>query len=230
MREECTAAQLAALDELDGLLNNPHIILTSRLRSGSMLILDNYRFFHGRTAIYDSNRWLKRIRFHDRSIQFLTESSFARADSMIGDDDGTHSLPPPAPPVVGGVSIIKTTLMSSPIPHLTTEKRVMLASFSDGAATGIAEGEKDERGSSNSHQFSRSVADLPSDVDADAGGGDIDVLSRRRVVSLDEAGFSSNGRASSSSGSGEVGTLETRWVQALSVGWISGLVCIDLMW
>ena len=33
----------------------------------SMIVFDNARWFHGRTAIYDTNRWLKRVRFHARA-------------------------------------------------------------------------------------------------------------------------------------------------------------------
>ena len=77
MRTECTPEQIAALDELDACLCNPHLILTTKLPRGSMLLLDNSRWFHGRTRIFDENRWLKRIRFHPPSYTPDATSAFA---------------------------------------------------------------------------------------------------------------------------------------------------------
>jgi alpha-ketoglutarate-dependent taurine dioxygenase len=86
VRDTCTPAQLQALGELDALLENPHMILTTKLPSGAMLILDNSRWLHGRTAIYDPARWLKRIRFHPLDFSPDATSAFARtatrADSL----------------------------------------------------------------------------------------------------------------------------------------------------
>lgn len=53
-----------ALEELDKLLHDDSLILTTQLKKGQVLLLDNYKWFHGRTAILDKDRWLKRIRFH----------------------------------------------------------------------------------------------------------------------------------------------------------------------
>jgi alpha-ketoglutarate-dependent taurine dioxygenase len=64
VREACSPSQLAALAELDLLLSNPSLQLTTLLPPGSLLLLDNTRWFHGRSAIMDEQRWLKRVRFN----------------------------------------------------------------------------------------------------------------------------------------------------------------------
>ena len=64
VRESCTSAQLETLRELDSLLGNPHVVLWMHLPQDSMLILDNARWMHGRSAVSDPERWLKRVRFH----------------------------------------------------------------------------------------------------------------------------------------------------------------------
>ena len=66
IRDDCADEEIDALNELDSLLDNPHIILTTKLPTGSMLILDNSRWFHGRTCVMDPQRWLKRIRFDSK--------------------------------------------------------------------------------------------------------------------------------------------------------------------
>lgn len=65
MREKCCPAQLTALAELDRLLSTSSLVLSTRLASGSLLLLDNTRWFHGRSAVRDRGRWLKRIRFNE---------------------------------------------------------------------------------------------------------------------------------------------------------------------
>ena len=67
VREKCTPPQLAALAELDRLLASPSLVLTTLLPTGSLLLLDNTRWFHGRSAILDKQRWLKRVRFNASS-------------------------------------------------------------------------------------------------------------------------------------------------------------------
>jgi hypothetical protein len=64
IRDTCSASELAALRELDELLSNPHLVLSTDLPRDSVLVLDNSRWMHGRTVIYDRDRWLKRVRFH----------------------------------------------------------------------------------------------------------------------------------------------------------------------
>jgi hypothetical protein len=64
IRETCTPPELAALEELDELLSNPHLLLSTDLPRDSVLVLDNSRWMHGRTVIHDRQRWLKRIRYH----------------------------------------------------------------------------------------------------------------------------------------------------------------------
>lgn len=64
IRDRCSPSQLSALAELDHLLNSPSLVLTTLLPVGSVLLLDNTRWFHGRSAILDKQRWLKRIRFN----------------------------------------------------------------------------------------------------------------------------------------------------------------------
>ena len=56
IRENCSQDQLDAIQELDSMLDNPHLILTTQLPRQHMLLLDNSRWFHGRTAIKDKNR------------------------------------------------------------------------------------------------------------------------------------------------------------------------------
>jgi uncharacterized protein with von Willebrand factor type A (vWA) domain len=53
-----------AIAELDTLLASPALTLTTLLPTGSLLLLDNSRWFHARTAVLDSHRHLKRIRFN----------------------------------------------------------------------------------------------------------------------------------------------------------------------
>jgi hypothetical protein len=64
IRETCSPQELAALKELDELLSNPHLVVSTDLPHDSVLVLDNSRWMHGRTVIFDHERWLKRIRFH----------------------------------------------------------------------------------------------------------------------------------------------------------------------
>lgn len=64
MRDTCTPSELAALQELDDLLTNSHLILSTDLPQDSILVLDNSRWMHGRTVIHDHQRWLKRIRYN----------------------------------------------------------------------------------------------------------------------------------------------------------------------
>lgn len=84
VREDCSEDQLNALNELDSLLQNPCLILTTMLPTGSILLLDNMRWFHGRSAIRDRGRWLKRIRFcpsEDRQPPMLRRL-VTRTDSL----------------------------------------------------------------------------------------------------------------------------------------------------
>jgi hypothetical protein len=64
IKDRCTEGELAALAELDGLLRNPHLVLSTDLPQDSILVLDNSRWLHGRSAIFDQSRWLKRVRYH----------------------------------------------------------------------------------------------------------------------------------------------------------------------
>ena len=82
VRELLTAEQVAALAELDAVLCNPHYAMTTRLPQDSLVILDNTKWFHGRSKIKDSARWLKRVRFHS-----LTPAAdlvdFTRMESLV---------------------------------------------------------------------------------------------------------------------------------------------------
>lgn len=113
VRDHCTPAQVEALDELDACLANPHLILTTKLPKGALLLLDNSRWFHGRTRIYDQHRWLKRIRFHPQSFHSQSDSAFSsvlqRSKSMgIGIGVGDVQLQNPSSSVIDGAT------MSSP--------------------------------------------------------------------------------------------------------------------
>lgn len=64
VKEKCSEKEIEALNELDNLLKNPHLILATDLPFDSVLVLDNCRWMHGRTIIKDEKRWLKRIRYY----------------------------------------------------------------------------------------------------------------------------------------------------------------------
>jgi hypothetical protein len=70
IREECSAAQLQALEELEALLSNESIIESKFLPRGTMLILDNGRFLHARTEVKDKDRHLLRMRFQPNTKIF----------------------------------------------------------------------------------------------------------------------------------------------------------------
>lgn len=87
-RDLCDEEQRNALDELDGLLSNPSLILTTMLPTGAMLLLDNMRWFHGRSSIMDSRRWLKRVRFQPSPSRIppALNRLVSRSDSCPADD------------------------------------------------------------------------------------------------------------------------------------------------
>lgn len=53
-----------AIHHLESLLRNPSLSVRMRFVPGTAIIVDNGLFFHARSEIFDSTRWLKRIRFH----------------------------------------------------------------------------------------------------------------------------------------------------------------------
>ena len=61
--ENCSAMQLAALDELEQLLANPELTSSMFLPTGSLLLVDNGRFLHARSQVLDKERHLLRMRF-----------------------------------------------------------------------------------------------------------------------------------------------------------------------
>lgn len=75
VRELCTAEQLKALEELEALLNHDQLVETMFLKTGWMLILDNGKFLHARTAVKDQNRHLLRMRFQAKPEAFFAEKS-----------------------------------------------------------------------------------------------------------------------------------------------------------
>ena len=87
MRQHCSSEQLSALAELDRLLNSHSLVLTTLLPTGSLLLLDNTRWFHGRSAIFDKKRWLKRIRFNNSPERIADlpplQRLVSRTDSLI---------------------------------------------------------------------------------------------------------------------------------------------------
>jgi phenylacetate-coenzyme A ligase PaaK-like adenylate-forming protein len=94
LRELLSPAQVRALKELDDVLMNPHLSLTTRLPQDALVILDNTRWFHGRSKIKDSARWLKRLRFH--SLTPLADRfDFNRMESQLffQRDDSDMSQP-----------------------------------------------------------------------------------------------------------------------------------------
>lgn len=91
VRDHCTSAQIEALDELDACLSNPHLILTTKLPTGALLLLDNSRWFHGRTRIYDPDRLVESL--------LLSFATATRPDFLIHLLMYTHSSPLLARPV-----------------------------------------------------------------------------------------------------------------------------------
>lgn len=63
--ELCSREQVETLNRFEDLLTQQTIKFT--LRENSILLLDNWRFLHGRTEVLDPARHLRRIRFHQKS-------------------------------------------------------------------------------------------------------------------------------------------------------------------
>jgi alpha-ketoglutarate-dependent taurine dioxygenase len=63
VREECSPDQSRAIDELQGWLDSRELTQRISLPGGTVILLDNRRFFHGRTEVRDRDRHLHRIRF-----------------------------------------------------------------------------------------------------------------------------------------------------------------------
>uniref|UniRef100_A0A0G4I0J6 TauD/TfdA-like domain-containing protein n=1 Tax=Chromera velia CCMP2878 TaxID=1169474 RepID=A0A0G4I0J6_9ALVE len=85
IRDECSEEQLEALDELDASLCNPALTVNLMMPKGAMVVLDNAAWFHARSSVKDSERWLKRVRFHHPDDETaLTEFTrrFRRGDSL----------------------------------------------------------------------------------------------------------------------------------------------------
>lgn len=54
---------------LDELLRNPSLSVQMRLIPGSALLMDNGLFFHARSNVLDSERWLKRMQFYLPNVE-----------------------------------------------------------------------------------------------------------------------------------------------------------------
>jgi alpha-ketoglutarate-dependent taurine dioxygenase len=63
----CSAAQVAALDELDGAIEAVEPLQLT-LPAGMVLLLDNARFLHARTEVRDPERHLLRMRFSSPAV------------------------------------------------------------------------------------------------------------------------------------------------------------------
>ena len=64
--EHADHAQIAAIAELERLVNNPDFVDQIFLQTGTVLLLDNGRFLHARTVVKDKMRHLVRMRFQMR--------------------------------------------------------------------------------------------------------------------------------------------------------------------
>ncbi|KAG9293238.1 hypothetical protein G9A89_010609 [Geosiphon pyriformis] len=64
-----TTEQEEAIDELERLIYSPLFSRSLTLNRRQILLLDNKRYLHARTAIKDKNRHLKRIRFFSNEIR-----------------------------------------------------------------------------------------------------------------------------------------------------------------
>jgi alpha-ketoglutarate-dependent taurine dioxygenase len=60
---DCTRVQEEVLDKMEEALTAPGIVFRCRLERGTVLLLDNHRYLHGRTTILDPERHLRRVRF-----------------------------------------------------------------------------------------------------------------------------------------------------------------------
>lgn len=82
IKDRCTVAELQALSELDSLLRDPHLVLLTDLPRDSILVLDNSRWMHGRSIIFDKSRWLKRVRYHPLSSPPVLQPLISRTISL----------------------------------------------------------------------------------------------------------------------------------------------------
>ncbi len=67
-REQCKEKELKALKEFECIISNPKNMARIFLQRDHILLLDNKRFLHARTAVKDKRRHLKRIRFNLKEI------------------------------------------------------------------------------------------------------------------------------------------------------------------
>jgi hypothetical protein len=67
VKEDLTALQLEALKEFETVLRDPSIVQKFFLKTGSLILVDNGKYFHGRDEIKDPKRHLKRIRFQPKN-------------------------------------------------------------------------------------------------------------------------------------------------------------------
>ena len=70
---DCTEEQSRVLERMEELLID--LIFDFTMEQGTVLLLDNHRFLHGRTTILDPERHLRRVRFQPGLI---FEKSYAR--------------------------------------------------------------------------------------------------------------------------------------------------------
>lgn len=83
IREQCSGAQNEAIDELNGWLNNHTLMRSIYLPTSSIILLDNGRYFHARSAVNDPERHLLRLRFYGTgdSVPVPTKNLARHADS-----------------------------------------------------------------------------------------------------------------------------------------------------
>lgn len=63
-RAHCKEKELNALKEFEQMISNPNNMIRIFLQKDHILLLDNKRFLHARTAVKDKRRHLKRVRFN----------------------------------------------------------------------------------------------------------------------------------------------------------------------
>lgn len=73
--EHADQAQIAAISELEGLINLPELVDQIFLQTGTVLLFDNGRFLHARTVVKDKMRHLVRMRFQMRPQPSIGDST-----------------------------------------------------------------------------------------------------------------------------------------------------------
>lgn len=83
VRYGCSSEQLKALDELNSFLEDESLVQSFTLPNQSILLLHNGRYFHGRSAVRDSQRHLLRLRIHGAETAPARAGFASTRESML---------------------------------------------------------------------------------------------------------------------------------------------------